>query len=54
MIGTPSLLAAEGPLVLVWRGGRAFFVGKGFERAATEQEMESSRSFSADLKSALR
>ena len=53
-IGAPGLLVEDaGMAPLVWRDGTAYFVGRGFERAATSEEVQSLRKFSSDLKHAL-
>jgi hypothetical protein len=48
-IGTPGLLTERGVAQLVWRGGQAVFVDKGWEAPATEAEVLSVRAFAADL-----
>ena len=51
--GAPGLLTENGFAAMIWRGGDAFFVAKGFERQATVSEIDSIRRFNDDLKSAL-
>lgn len=53
-VGSSGLLTEQGGLApLVWRGEQAFFVGRGFEQLATNEEVEKLRAFAADLKSAI-
>jgi hypothetical protein len=52
-IGAPGILCEKGMAQLVWRSGEAFFVAKGFERAATPEEIALLRSFALDLKNSL-
>ena len=52
-IGAPGLLTEHGIAMLVWRGGQAFFVTKGAERAAAPEQVDSLRRFAADLTAAL-
>jgi hypothetical protein len=52
-IGGSGLLTEDGFAPLVWRGGRAYFVRKGFERPASEAEVEELHRFSSDLRQAL-
>lgn len=53
-IGASGLLTTESGLaMLVWRGGRAYFVGRGYDREATDEEVQKLRAFSADLSAAL-
>jgi hypothetical protein len=52
-IGAPGLLVDAGMAPLVWRGDAPYFVGRGFERAATGPEVELLRKFSDDLRHAL-
>jgi hypothetical protein len=52
-IGTPSLLMDSGLAVLVWRGDLPYFVGKGHESPATEEQVEALRGFASDLEAAL-
>jgi len=51
--GAPGLLTGNGFAAMIWRGDKAFFVAKGFERQATVSEIETIRRFNEDLKSAL-
>ena len=53
-IGASGLLVERGFAALVWRGGDAWFVAKGFEERATEDQVVKLRSFAADLENALR
>ena len=52
-IGAPGLMTERGFAALIWRGGQAFFVAKGFEAQASTEEIDKIRKFSADLASAL-
>ncbi len=52
-IGAPGLVTEQGFAALVWREGRAFFVGKGFEQAASDQQVQALRTFANDLESAI-
>jgi hypothetical protein len=52
-IGAPGLLFEKGMAQLIWRGGKAFFVAKGFEREASDEEVAGLRRFASDLKNSL-
>jgi hypothetical protein len=52
-IGTPGLMTEQGFAALIWRGDQAFFVGKGFERPASPDEVQKIRAFTSDLANAL-
>jgi hypothetical protein len=52
-IGAPGLLCEGGMAQLVWRGENAYFVARGFERAATGEEVAALRQFGQDLKDCL-
>ena len=52
-IGAPGLLFEKGMAQLIWRGEKAFFVAKGFEREASEEEVVGLRRFATDLKISL-
>ncbi len=52
-IGAPGIMTEKGFACLVWRGREAAFVAKGFEQAATEQQITGLRAFYEDLKTAL-
>jgi hypothetical protein len=52
-IGGTGVLTPRGLAYLVWRDGRAFLAGKGFEQPATEDEVAAVRKFSEDLKTLL-
>jgi len=52
-IGAPGLMTEKGFAALVWRGGRAFFVARGFEQAATDDQVQKIRDFADDLERAL-
>lgn len=54
-IGAPGLLVEQGGFAaLVWRGGEAWFVARGFEQRATAEQVTSIRSFAHDLDYALK
>jgi hypothetical protein len=53
-IGAPGLMTEQGFGALIWRGDQAFFVGKGFEQPATQDQVRDIRAFAADLAAALR
>lgn len=52
-LGSTGMMTARGLAYLVWREGRAFLAGKGFEQPATEEEVAAVRAFSEDLKTLL-
>ncbi len=52
-VGSTGVFLAGGLAYLVWREGRAFFVGKGREQPALAEEVEALRRFSADIAAAL-
>lgn len=52
-IGSPGLLTERGMAVLVERDGHKLFVAKGFEEAASDEQVTLLRSFARDLESAL-
>ncbi|HET8547628.1 MAG TPA: hypothetical protein VFL57_06485 [Bryobacteraceae bacterium] len=52
-IGSAGLLHEQGFAAVVWRGADPFFVGQGFERAATAEEIAELRSFQSDLSATL-
>jgi hypothetical protein len=52
-IGAPGLMTERGFAALIWRGEQAFFVGKGFEQAASDDQVRGIRAFASDLASAL-
>jgi len=52
-IGSPGLMTEHGFAALVWRAQGAFFVGRGFEQAATEEQVLRLRAFSQDLERAI-
>jgi len=52
-IGGTGVLTERGLAYLVWRDGQAFLAGKGFEQAATEEQVAMVRRFSEDLKAVL-
>lgn len=52
-MGAPGLLCEKGMAQLVWRGAEARFVARGFEKAATPEEIDALRRFGHDLKNSL-
>jgi len=52
-IGSAGLMTERGLAVLVWRESRPFFIARGFEQAATGEQVGKLRSFAEDLKRAL-
>ena len=53
-IGSAGLLTEKGFAALVWKEGKAFFVAKGLERPASEEQVVLLRRFDTDLRQALR
>lgn len=51
--GTAGLLTEKGLAPLVWRGESPFFVAKGVEIAASEDQVAALRGFQSDLESSL-
>ncbi|MGA2576248.1 MAG: hypothetical protein ABSH24_09525 [Bryobacteraceae bacterium] len=52
-IGGTGIMTDRGLAYLVWRDGQAFLAGKGFELAATDEQVAAVRRFSKDLKAVL-
>ena len=52
-VGTAGLLTERGLAPLVWRGEDGFFVTRGFEQRASEEQVATLRTFQWDLESAL-
>ncbi len=52
-IGTPGLMTEKGFAALVWRSGRAYFVARGFEQPATDEQVKKIRTFADDLENVL-
>ena len=52
-IGAPGIMTEKGFACLIWRGADALFVAKGFEQAATVEQVSGLRKFGEDLKIAL-
>jgi hypothetical protein len=53
-IGTPGLITEQGFAALLWRGSQGVFVGRGFEFAASDEQVAAIRAFDRDLNEALR
>lgn len=52
-IGAAGLATEAGFAALAWRGDQPFFIARGFERAATPEEVATLRAFERDLHAAL-
>jgi len=52
-IGAPGLMTEKGFAALIWRGGKAYFIARGFEQAATDEQVQKIRGFTGDLERAL-
>jgi hypothetical protein len=52
-IGSTGVFTSRGIAYLVWREGRAYLSGKGFEEIASEEQVAAVRRFSEELKQAL-
>src|SRR4051812_39346628 len=52
-IGTAGRMSDKGIAPLLWKNGSPFFVAKGFEEPATQENIEALRRFQADLTAAL-
>ena len=52
-IGAPGLMTEKGFAALVWKGERAFFIARGFEQVATDDQVQKIRDFAMDLELAL-
>ncbi len=52
-VGASGLMTERGFAALVWRGEQAFFVSKGFEQAAGEEQVRKIRAFARDLAEAI-
>jgi len=52
-IGSTGVWTERGIAYLVWRDGAAVLAGKGFEQAATDEQVAAVLRFSEDLKAAL-
>lgn len=48
-IGTAGIVTEQGLGMLLWRGEEARVVGKGMDRVASREEVESLRRFSSDI-----
>lgn len=53
-VGASGFLSERGLAMLVWRGPSPFLVVKDWNRPATPEEVEALRTFSADVREALR
>jgi len=51
--GAPGIITPDGLAPLVWRGEEAWFVRKGFERRATQGEIDAVQAFLRDVKVSL-
>ena len=52
--GAAGLLTEKGLAPLVWRDGEPWFVARGLEQRATDDQVEQLRRFQSDLDNALR
>ena len=52
-IGAPGLMTDKGFAALIWRGERPYFIARGFEQAASGEDVQKIRRFSNDLEGAL-
>lgn len=52
-IGSAGLLSEKGLAPLVWRAEAPWFIARGWEQPATQDEVERLRLFQSDLKAAL-
>jgi len=52
-IGAPGLMTEKGFAALVRRGGKAYFIARGFEQSATDEQVEKIRGFADDVERAL-
>jgi hypothetical protein len=52
-IGSSGLMTERGFAALIWRGNQGFFIGKGFEQPAAEDQIEKIRAFAKDLDQAI-
>lgn len=52
--GGSGLMTEHGFAALIWRGEKAFFVGKGFEQPASSSQVQKLRAFADDLANALK
>lgn len=52
-VGASGLMTERGFAALIWRGNQAFFVAKGFEQLACEEQVRKIRSFARDLEHAI-
>jgi hypothetical protein len=52
-VGAPGLMTEHGFGALVWRGSQAFFIGKGFELPARDEQVQKLRVFAGDLEKAI-
>ena len=51
--GSTGMMTEQGLAYLVWRDGRPYLAAKSGETPATEEQVETIRNFSEDLKTAL-
>lgn len=53
-VGAAGMMTPHGLAQLVWRAGRPYFVGKGGEQPASEEQVAALRGFASDLERTLR
>lgn len=51
--GSAGWMSEHGFAALIWRGANPYFAARDFQRPATNEEVETLRTFSADLEAAL-
>lgn len=52
-VGAAGLLTEKGLAPLIWRGAQGFFVARGLEVAASEEQVSALRAFQTDLEATL-
>ena len=52
-VGAAGLATEQGFAALMWRGGEAFFIGRGVEVAAAPEQVTALRSFQKDLEESI-
>jgi hypothetical protein len=52
-VGAPGLMTERGFAAMIWRGDAAYFVAKGFEQAATDEQAAKIHAFGDAVRDAL-
>ncbi|MEZ5353965.1 MAG: hypothetical protein R2762_15105 [Bryobacteraceae bacterium] len=52
-VGAAGRITPQGIAVLMWREGAAWFTAKGYQQAASEEDVELLRKFQSDLEQSL-